>query len=566
MADFVAVIRKAVGNLSENTPENRAKVFEKARAAIRRQLEAINPPPSEEVMKRQLDKLDAAIAEVESEHAEALPVEHDADALMAELEALVEKSEQARPAPAAPDAPVMPAAAPPRATPHAAPTHAATPPVAPPKPAAPVAAPAPQWQPEAPVARPPEPEMSANRLRPISGDEHDDAFGLNEPREAPRRQPRETLRRPNAARPAASGRPSRRGAARLAAIVAVLVLLVAGAYAAWSQRSALEAFLGLGASQTETAADQPADAAQTPVAEPAAEPVPEVEPEDPADTEVALATPAESTPAVPAAGEAAPGGKFTQRLNADGTETDPGPAPEAEDQTAVEGRSVAALTETAAGEGGVQSGETAAPVGEQPPAEAAPVTDQQQTAPASQPIGVAQKMFLYEERLDQQSPTVTEGTVVWSLVTQPDETGKNDVAVRGEINDPDNGLSALITIKRNTDTSLPASHIIEVVFAVPGDFAGGSIDQVQRVALKQTEQDQGDPLIAVSAKITQDFYMIALNDLASAVDQNTTLLRQRNWIDIPVIYTNGRRALITLEKGTSGVEVFSQALDAWARP
>ncbi|MDP2732416.1 MAG: hypothetical protein Q8O63_04805, partial [Hoeflea sp.] len=87
MADFVAVIRKAVDNLPDNTPQNRIRVYDKARAAIRRQLEAINPPPSDEVIARQLDKLNLAIDEVESEHIEALPAELDeADALMAELE------------------------------------------------------------------------------------------------------------------------------------------------------------------------------------------------------------------------------------------------------------------------------------------------------------------------------------------------------------------------------------------------------------------------------------------------------------------------------------------------
>ncbi|MDP2734126.1 MAG: hypothetical protein Q8O63_13645, partial [Hoeflea sp.] len=115
------------------------------------------------------------------------------------------------------------------------------------------------------------------------------------------------------------------------------------------------------------------------------------------------------------------------------------------------------------------------------------------------------------------------------------------------------------------DWSLPASHIVEIVFALPPDFEGGSIDQLQRIAMKQTEADQGNPLIAVPAKITQDFYMVALNDLAEARDANVDLMRQRNWIDIPVVYANGRQALITLEKGASGTEVFNQALDAWAR-
>ena len=111
MADFVAVIRKAVVNLSDNTPENRERVYEKARSAIRRQLEAMNPPPAEEIVARQMAKLDDAIAEVESEHAVAVEEDQDeTDRLMSELEALVDEKPSV-PAPETPPAP--PVAAPP---------------------------------------------------------------------------------------------------------------------------------------------------------------------------------------------------------------------------------------------------------------------------------------------------------------------------------------------------------------------------------------------------------------------------------------------------------------------
>lgn len=73
MADFIAVIRRAVDGLSNNTPEMRARVYEKARAAVVRQLENMSPRPPEHMLQRQLDKLDAAIREVEAEHADALP-------------------------------------------------------------------------------------------------------------------------------------------------------------------------------------------------------------------------------------------------------------------------------------------------------------------------------------------------------------------------------------------------------------------------------------------------------------------------------------------------------------
>ena len=38
------------------------------------------------------------------------------------------------------------------------------------------------------------------------------------------------------------------------------------------------------------------------------------------------------------------------------------------------------------------------------------------------------------------------------------------------------------------------------------------------------------------------------------------LLQTRNWIDSPLTYRNGRRALLTMEKGTTGMEAFAQAI------
>lgn len=532
MADFVAVIRKAVDNLSENTPDNRSKVYDKARQAIRRQLEAINPPPSDEVIAKQLDKLDFAISEVEAEHTEALPVDIDeTDALMAELESMVEKSPiVADPAPETPPAP--------------APAPAPTPPPA----AAPAAVASPDPSPAPPQVEPTGPVMddtarvdvlpaTAPAARPdeLSGPEHDEAFGLD-----PAPEPKPS---------SGSERGRSRGGGGVLAIV--LVLFLAGvAFAGWMYKDALIAMVG-GASGPATETAEPASETAT----------------DPAD-EIAAATPETSTPdepapeatpeiEVPETGE--PGSdKFTQRLNADGSETDPGPAPGPATADGVEGRSVAELTDTTPADEAVAEESTA-------DAAETDATTEDPATPDSQPLGVAQKMILYEERLGQQSLEVKPGTVVWTLVSEPSGDGPDEQVIRGEINNPDKGLSALLTIKRNTDPSLPASHLVEVVFALPPEFEGGSIDQLQRIAFKQTEADQGNPLIAVPAKITQDFYMVALNDLEEARQTNTELMRQRSWIDIPVVYANGRQALITLEKGASGTEVFNQALDAWSR-
>ena len=576
MADFVAVIRKAVDSLPSNTPENRAKVYDKARAAIRRQLEAINPPPSDEVIARQLDKLGAAIDEVESEHAEALPAdENEADALMAELESMVEKSPvvtepEPKPAPApkpepkpAPQ-PVAPPPPPPPVAPEPEPVAPEPEPVAPPvhepedeiypdqaepsrsyedAPAYdplnepyPELEPGPQPEPEPVYAREPAytPEPAyvpapepARRPADLVDEAHDEVFGLDD---SPRRDAPASAGR-------ASGKSGRGGS--LLAILLIVIFAAAVAAGGFLYKDTVLALFGSTTAETPVASEDAEPAAEETAAETPA-PAQETAPVETALTEEAV--PAED-------------GKFTQRLNPDGSETDAGPAPGPAGSDAVEGRSVAELTDPAPADEGVAEAATAD----------AAVAPEDATAPDAQPLGVQQKMILYEERLGQQQLEVKPGTVVWTLVSEPSGDGPDEQVIRGEINNPEKGLSALLTIKRNTDPSLPASHLVEIVFALPAEFDGGSIDQLQRIALKQTEADQGTPLIAVPAKITQDFYMVALNDLEEARSTNVELLRDRSWIDIPVVYANGRQALITLEKGTSGTEVFNQALDAWAR-
>jgi hypothetical protein len=81
--------------------------------------------------------------------------------------------------------------------------------------------------------------------------------------------------------------------------------------------------------------------------------------------------------------------------------------------------------------------------------------------------------------------------------------------------------------------------------------------------MKATESDRGDTLIAVPAKVTDNLYMLALNDLPEARAKNLELL-ERQWIDLPISYQDGKRALLTLEKGADGERVFNQAIQTWA--
>ena len=179
---------------------------------------------------------------------------------------------------------------------------------------------------------------------------------------------------------------------------------------------------------------------------------------------------------------------------------------------------------------------------------------------------VAQKAILYEEGATASENTADAGRVVWSVVEESPAAGEpKESAIRARIEIPSRNTVLIMTIKRNGDRALPASHLIELIFAVPDDFSGGAIGQVNRFVLKESEQGRGEGLVAVPARIADGIFLIALNNLDEAKSKNETLLQSRNWIDIPLQYRTGRRALVTIEKGLPGEQVFKEVFEAWAK-
>jgi hypothetical protein len=189
-------------------------------------------------------------------------------------------------------------------------------------------------------------------------------------------------------------------------------------------------------------------------------------------------------------------------------------------------------------------------------------------APAAQQgIQVAQRAILYEEPVPGSPGTKLEGRVLWSFVTEPPLPGEKAVPqIRGVIEVPDNKLELKLSIHKNSDDALPASHIVVLNFTIPADFPGRTIDMTPGLIAKQTEEARGDPIIGAVAKVSDNIYWLALSGLQQDVDRNMTLLKSREWIDIPIRYGNRRRAILTFEKGVQGDKVFGEALAAWGTP
>ncbi len=328
----------------------------------------------------------------------------------------------------------------------------------------------------------------------------------------------------------------REGRGKLIAGIAAAVILLAGAgYAGWRFSDSILALVnGTSSTSSQTAAKSPPAASQA--------------------TQPASTKPGRKRNCARSDTCVNGAQKFTQRLMADGSEVDSGASGEQVASAAqAEGKSVANQNEKP----------PAQPAAAQTPAQPAttPAAASPTDAGSSQQAAPV-KMFLYEERLGQASPTALEGTVTWSVKTD-DQDGHKEKMIQGDISVPGRKMSAIFTLRKNNDPTLPASHIIELTFSLPKEFEGRGIENVLRISMKEKEQEQGDPLVAVPAKITDYFHMIALNAFADAVKNNLNLLKSRDWMDIPVTYSNGRRALLTLQKGPEGQKVFDEVISSW---
>jgi hypothetical protein len=94
---------------------------------------------------------------------------------------------------------------------------------------------------------------------------------------------------------------------------------------------------------------------------------------------------------------------------------------------------------------------------------------------------VAQRVVLYDEDPAEPQGKQYVGQVVWRTENVAGPNGTTDMAVRADIDIPDRKFKAALTIRRNNDTSLPASHTVEMTFQLPPDFAGGGVSNVPGV-------------------------------------------------------------------------------------
>jgi hypothetical protein len=200
-----------------------------------------------------------------------------------------------------------------------------------------------------------------------------------------------------------------------------------------------------------------------------------------------------------------------------------------------------------------------------PPALDTPVPSDRPVPPASigQPQAQPQRALLFESDKEDSNGLHFNGSVTWRTVRTSSFGQLPGLAAIADIAVPDRKLVLTMSLRLNTDPNLPASHTIEVVFKLPGDFAPGGVSNVPGVLMKNINESRGTALAGLSTEVRPGVFLIGLSAAGSDRVRNLQLLRERAWFDIPIVYSNGTRAVLTVEKGAAGERVFAEAFAAW---
>ncbi|MEM6382055.1 MAG: hypothetical protein AAF739_05220 [Pseudomonadota bacterium] len=479
MADFNAILRKALASRPDATGEERRKIYERARQALIRQLSGFEPPLPPEDISRQRLALESAIRKVEADVASQgsfAASGRSAASSQAQDAASVATGtgvDQATPSSSA-NAPA----------PAAEQLAAAVQNMQPATATAAVSALKPKPAKEPPLA-------ASDPTPALVGDPDPQSLPDFEPERSQAALERTTKRR-------SSG-------GWIGALVALLVI-GGGAYAVW--------FYGL--------RDQ-GPVAEAPAVEEELPPAPEAR-------QVGAADPTRSS----------------ERLLPDNQGTVEEPLPTAEPEPTAQDDDAAAGDEVA---------EEEAPVEAEPEVAAVP------QAPENGTLPVAQNAVLYEEGLTPEAAGFTApGRAIWRL-----ETVDGVPVIVGTIEVPGRGISLDLRISRNLDETLPASHLLEFSFNTSESFPTDGIAELVGVVVKPEEQAGGDPLRGAIVDLGSGVFWQALAASETDLSVNLPLLQEGQWFDLPILYSDNRRAIISFEKGADGEQVFQQALTAWSQ-
>ena len=175
------------------------------------------------------------------------------------------------------------------------------------------------------------------------------------------------------------------------------------------------------------------------------------------------------------------------------------------------------------------------------------------------PPVVGQRAVLYEES----EATATGATFAGQAVWRRQAHAKEGVALSVDVEIPQKGLFLKVSLTRPSDKASAIGHLVEFRFLNSDRSLSDAVQDVFGILMKNDELSRGVELAGRVVRVHPGLFLLGLSGTEADVEMNMKLLRERPWLDIPIVFRGAIRSLLAIEKGTTGQNAINEALRSW---
>jgi TPR repeat protein len=161
-----------------------------------------------------------------------------------------------------------------------------------------------------------------------------------------------------------------------------------------------------------------------------------------------------------------------------------------------------------------------------------------------------------------QKPVVNLGSTVWSTILaapgQPET-----VAVKADADIPDLKMHASMTLRKNTDPTLQATHTIDLKFVFADGAPIAGFKDVGAPQMRKLDSTASEALTSVKVKVSDVYFLIALAKGDQDTSRNLGLMQTRAWFDFPLLLNDDRIAKLVFQKSSEGEAMLANASETW---
>lgn len=178
--------------------------------------------------------------------------------------------------------------------------------------------------------------------------------------------------------------------------------------------------------------------------------------------------------------------------------------------------------------------------------------------------GARQRAVLYEESAATASGKALAGYAVWRDRLESPTAGSSAV-LSVEVEIPQKALIFNLSLTRAPERGGAISHFIELKFTNPNGSFSDAVEDVLGIMMKNDELSAGIELAGKIVKVQKGLFLMGLSGTDTDVGRNITLLKDRRWLDVPILMQDKSRNILAIEKGSTGQAAVSRVLASWQK-